>query len=62
VVERRIKPAELPSFTECFITGSAAELTPVREIGPHNYQPGRISEQLLNDYMAVVDPAAARKA
>jgi branched-chain amino acid aminotransferase len=47
-------PDELSSFTECFITGSAAEVTPVREIGPYNYQPGRISEQLLADYMAGV--------
>jgi branched-chain amino acid aminotransferase len=60
VIERRIMPDELPSFTECFITGSAAEVTPVREIGPHNYQPGRISEQLLNDYMATVHPSAAQ--
>lgn len=29
----------------------------MREIGPYNYQPGRISEQLLNDYMAAVQPA-----
>ncbi len=51
VIERRILPEELPEFSECFITGSAAEVTPVREIGPHNYQPGRISEALLNAYM-----------
>lgn len=52
VVERRIMPDELAKFTECFITGSAAEVTPVREIGPHHYQPGRICETLLTDYMA----------
>ncbi len=57
VVERRIMPEELSSFTECFITGSAAEVTPVREIGPYNYQPGRISEVLLSDYMAGVGKA-----
>jgi branched-chain amino acid aminotransferase len=57
VHERTIMPDELPSFTECFIVGTAAEVTPVREIGPHNYQPGRISESLLNDYMAAVQPA-----
>jgi branched-chain amino acid aminotransferase len=56
IVERRIMPDELPRFTECFITGSAAEVTPVREIGPHNYQPGRICETLLTDYMAAVVP------
>ena len=51
VIERRIMPDELSSFTECFITGSAAEVTPVREIGDFNYQPGRISEGLLTAYM-----------
>ncbi len=57
VVERRIMPDELASFSECFITGSAAEITPVREIGPYNFQPGTISETLLNDYMALVTPS-----
>lgn len=57
VNERTIMPDELPGFTECFIVGTAAEVTPVREIGPYNYQPGRVSEQLLNDYMAAVQPA-----
>src|SRR5476649_2106369 len=41
VVERRILPEELSTFSECFITGSAAEITPVGEIGPHRYTPGR---------------------
>ncbi len=58
VVERRIMPDELASFSECFITGSAAEVTPVREIAGTHYQPGRISETLLNDYMAEVQPSA----
>jgi branched-chain amino acid aminotransferase len=31
-------------------------VTPVREIGEHQYQPGRICETLLNDYMAAVQP------
>jgi branched-chain amino acid aminotransferase len=57
VHERTIMPDELATFTECFIVGTAAEVTPVREIGPHNYQPGRISESLLNDYVAAVQPA-----
>ncbi|MGH6814850.1 MAG: branched-chain amino acid aminotransferase [Hyphomicrobiaceae bacterium] len=54
VVERAIMPEELDSFSECFITGTAAEVTPVREIGPHHYQPGRVCETLLTDYMAAV--------
>jgi len=56
VVERRIMPDELGKFSECFITGSAAEVTPVREIGPHHFQPGRICETLLGDYMAGTRP------
>lgn len=58
VVERTILPSELDDFSECFITGTAAEVTPVSEIGPHKYTPGQISETLLNDYMDLVRPAA----
>lgn len=59
VNERTILPAELASFSECFIVGTAAEVTPVREIGEHHFQPGRICETLLNDYMAEVQPKKA---
>jgi branched-chain amino acid aminotransferase len=58
VVERAIMPEELGTFSECFITGTAAEVTPVSEIGTFRYQPGAISEALLNDYMALVRPKA----
>ncbi|MBI1384655.1 MAG: branched-chain amino acid aminotransferase [Rhizobiales bacterium] len=57
--ERIISPTELASFSECFITGTAAEITPVSEIGDFHYKPGAITETLLNDYMAVVRPKAA---
>lgn len=56
VNERAIMPEELGSFTECFITGTAAEVTPVSAIGDFAYKPGQISETLLNDYMALVQP------
>jgi branched-chain amino acid aminotransferase len=56
VVERTIMPDELGSFSECFLTGTAAEVTPVAEIAEHTYKPGKISETLINDYMAVVQP------
>ncbi|NLS04508.1 branched-chain amino acid aminotransferase [Rhizobium sp. P32RR-XVIII] len=59
VVERAIQPEELSSFTECFLTGSAAEVTPVSEIGPHKFTPSTITETLMNDYMTEVYPAAA---
>jgi branched-chain amino acid aminotransferase len=56
IVERAILPDELGSFSECFITGTAAEVTPVSQIGDFTFKPGQISETLLNDYMAHVQP------
>ena len=56
VVERPILPQDLGSFSECFITGTAAEVTPVSEMGDHRYKPGQITETLLNDYMELVRP------
>jgi len=56
VAERRIMPDELPSFNECFITGTAAEVTPVSEIGPYKYQPGNMTKVLMDDYSAEVQP------
>ncbi|MFZ4806200.1 MAG: branched-chain amino acid aminotransferase [Hyphomicrobiaceae bacterium] len=56
VIERTIMPEELGGFTECFLTGTAAEVTPVSQIGEHTYKPAKICETLLNDYMAAVQP------
>ena len=56
VIERRIWPEELSDFTECFITGSAAEVTPVSEIAQWSFTPAKISEQLMADYTAEVQP------
>jgi branched-chain amino acid aminotransferase len=58
VEERRILPAELESFNECFITGTAAEVTPVSEIGPYRFQPGNMTATLMDDYAAEVQPKA----
>ena len=57
IVERTIMPEEMADFSEAFLTGTAAEVTPVSEIDEHRYTPGKISENLLNDYMAYVQPA-----
>lgn len=54
VIERAIMPDELPTFTECFITGSAAEVTPVAEIGEHVYKPADISHRMVDDYSNLV--------
>jgi branched-chain amino acid aminotransferase len=58
VIERRIMPDELESFNECFITGTAAEVTPVSEIGPYAFKPGNITVTLMEDYMSEVNPKA----
>ena len=56
VVERRILPDELTSFSECFITGTAAEVTAVSEIAQWKFKPGPITKQLMDDYSAEVQP------
>ena len=60
VVERHIERKELERFSECFITGSAAEVTPVSEIGPYRFKPGSISEMLMNDYAEEVRRPVSR--
>jgi branched-chain amino acid aminotransferase len=54
VVERHIKPEELSTFSECFVVGSAAEVTPVAEIGEYRFRPGNISLSLMDDYARLV--------
>jgi branched-chain amino acid aminotransferase len=56
VIERRIMPEELSGFSECFITGTAAEVTPVSEIADWRFTPGTITQQLMEDYTAEVQP------
>jgi branched-chain amino acid aminotransferase len=56
VAVRRISPEELPTFSECFITGSAAEVTPVGEVGSHKFTPGSLTAALIDDYTAEVQP------
>jgi branched-chain amino acid aminotransferase len=55
VIEKHIEKEELDGFTECFLTGSAAEVTPVSEIGPWKFTPGKITETLMTDYHADVN-------
>jgi branched-chain amino acid aminotransferase len=56
VIERRIMPEELSGFSECFITGTAAEITAVSEIAEWKFTPGRITQTLMNDYSAEIRP------
>ena len=48
--------------TEVFLAGTAAEVTPVREIAGHRFTPGRITETLLHDYDALVRQSPAEVA
>ena len=59
VIERAIMPEELDGFEQCFLTGTAAEVTPVSEIGPHRFTVGEIAKNLVTDYMAEVQPKKA---
>ena len=54
VVERTIPLSELGTFTEVFITGSAAEVTPVGEIGEYRFTPGNLTLSLADDYANMV--------
>ena len=56
VVERAIMPEELEGFEQCFLSGTAAEVTPVSEVGPHRFTVGEITKTLMNDYSAEVQP------
>ena len=58
VIERRIMPEELKTFNECFIVGSAAEVTPVAEIGTYRFKPGNISRTLMDAYTNAVRTSA----
>jgi branched-chain amino acid aminotransferase len=50
VVERAIWPEEMESFEQAFLTGSAAEVTPLGEIGPWRFEVGAMTQQLAKDY------------
>ncbi|MCZ6720668.1 MAG: aminotransferase class IV, partial [Proteobacteria bacterium] len=54
VIERAIMPEEIGEADEVFLTGTAAEVTPVREIDGHNFQVGAITRGLLEDYDKLV--------
>jgi branched-chain amino acid aminotransferase len=59
VSERAIMPEELDGFEQCFLSGTAAEVTPVAEIGPYRFEVGEITKALMNDYAAEVQPKQA---
>jgi branched-chain amino acid aminotransferase len=62
VIERRIAMSELLSFSECFICGTAAEITPVSKIGSYRFNPGRMTQTLIDAYASRVREPHARVA
>ena len=54
VIERHIMPEEIADMKECFLTGTAAEVTPVSRIGEHHFSPSETSRSLVNGYEKIV--------
>ncbi|TWG61078.1 branched-chain amino acid aminotransferase [Aminobacter sp. J44] len=62
VIERAIMPEEMADFEECFLCGTAAEVTPVSEVGPYRFTPGALTKRLIDAYEAEVQPKRAQAA
>ena len=60
VLERKIKPEEMKNFTGCFLTGTAAEVTPVSQISEYNFKVCDVITDLKESYQKLVrkKPAA----
>jgi branched-chain amino acid aminotransferase len=54
VHERHIMPEELEGFEQCWLTGSAAEVTPVGQIGDYNFEVGALALEMASDYEKLV--------
>ena len=54
VVERKIKPEEMPNFVGCFLTGTAAEITPVSQIDKFNFDVCELIKDLSESYQKLV--------
>ena len=54
VHERRIMPEELESFEQCWLTGTAAEVTPVGQIGDYNFEVGVLTRDISDSYEKLV--------
>jgi branched-chain amino acid aminotransferase len=54
VQERRIEAGELEAMQQCWLTGTAAEITPVGQIGDYNFEVGQMIRDLSADYEALV--------
>jgi branched-chain amino acid aminotransferase len=54
VHERRIMPEEMEGFEQCWLTGTAAEVTPVGQIGDYTFEVGALTREISEAYEALV--------
>lgn len=54
VHERRIMPEEMAEMEQCFLTGTAAEVTPVGQIGDYTFEVGALTREIAEDYEKLV--------
>ena len=54
VIERRIELEELEGFEQCWLTGTAAEVTPVGQIGDYQFEVGALTRDIAESYEALV--------
>ena len=59
VIERKIKPEEMSNFEGCFLTGTAAEVTPVSQISNYNFKVCDLIKDLNNTYQSLVRKKSA---
>ena len=55
VIERHIMPEEIADMKECFLTGTAAEVTPVSRVGDYDFTPGNICRKMVDGYINLVN-------
>ena len=55
VIERHMKPEDMADASECFLTGTAAEVTPVRQIGDYHFTPAETTRALVDGYADLVN-------
>ena len=55
VVERHIQPEELAQAKECFLTGTAAEVTPVSQIADYQFKPDALTRDFVQSYSDLVN-------
>ena len=52
--ERHIMPRELEDFEQCWLTGTAAEVTPVGRIGDYSFEVGALTRLIAKTYELLV--------